>query len=54
MPREHKKQGHCEHLTFASVTHAAGPLPGEPQELYLCFSSGCRRKGYVPAWGTLR
>src|SRR6266851_8134888 len=49
MPREHKKQGdNCEHLTFASVTHAErSSCPAKPQELYLCFSSGCLPIGRV-------
>jgi hypothetical protein len=34
MPREHKKQGHCERLTFLSVVHAErSSCPPKSQEL---------------------
>ncbi len=48
MPTERKKQDDCEYLMFASITHAENTPAGEPQELYLCFSSRCLPIGCVP------
>ena len=53
MPREHKKQGDCEYLTFASVAHAErSSHPAKHRNCTFVFSAELGPKGKGSHGGT--